>query len=108
IERARQSVCLIQGTFRFRDRESGELLRRSEWTLDGGNEAWEVSFSGTGFVIAADGKILTNPHIAEPWWENGEAQQIISKGYRPEWQSLVAYFPGLPKRCVLKTLRTSH
>ena len=108
IDRARESICLIQGTFRFRSRESGELLRRSEWTFNGGNEVLQVSFSGTGFLIAADGKILTNRHIAEPWWENGEAQQIISKGYRPELQSLVAYFPGLPTRCVVKTLRSSH
>jgi len=108
IDHARQSVCLIQGTFRFRNGETGKLLRQSEWTLDGGNEALEVSFSGTGFLIAADGKILTNRHIAEPWWENREAQQIMSKGYRPELQSLVAYFPGLPTRCVLKTLSPSH
>jgi hypothetical protein len=108
IDHARQSVCLIQGTFRFRNRQTGKLLRRSEWTLDGGNEALEVSFSGTGFLIAANGKILTNRHIAEPWWENREAQQIMSKGHRPELQSLVAYFPGLPTRCILKTLRLSH
>jgi S1-C subfamily serine protease/anti-anti-sigma regulatory factor len=108
IDRARQSVCLIQGTFVLRDRESGKLLTRSEWTLDGGNEALEVSFSGTGFLVAAEGKILTNRHIAEPWWENRETQQIMSKGYRPELQSLVAYFPGLPTRCVLKTISRSH
>jgi S1-C subfamily serine protease len=32
----------------------------------------------------------------------------MSKGYRPELQSLVAYFPGLPTRCVLKTISRSH
>jgi len=68
----------------------------------------EISFSGTGFLIAKDGKILTNRHIAEPWWENAEAQQIVSKGYRPELQSLVAYFPGLPTRCVAKAIRSSR
>ncbi len=108
VDRARRSVCLIQGTLRFRNGETGELLTRSEWTLGGGNELVEISFSGTGFLVSAEGKILTNRHIAEPWWENGEAQQIIAKGYRPDLQRLVAYFPALPARCVLKTLRTSR
>jgi S1-C subfamily serine protease len=107
VEQARASVCLIQGSYVFRDKESGKPLRRAEWILDGGNVVLEDSFSATGFLISPDGKILTNRHVAQPWWENRDAEQIISKGYRPELTSLVAYFPGCPTPYGLKPVRIS-
>jgi S1-C subfamily serine protease len=107
IEQARASICLIQGSYAFRDRQSGKLLRRADWILDGANVVLEDSFAATGFLISADGKILTNRHIAQPWWGNRDAEQIIAKGYRPELTSLVAYFPALPTRYVLKPVRIS-
>jgi S1-C subfamily serine protease len=75
--------------------------------MDADNSPLEDSYSGTGFLISSDGKILTNRHIAQPWWRDRDAQQIISRGYRPELKSLVAYFPGRPTGYALKLVRTS-
>ena len=51
-------------------------------------------FSGTGFVVA-EGLIATNRHVAEPWFEDEEAAQLMRRGARPKLEKLVAFFPGL-------------
>jgi S1-C subfamily serine protease len=94
VERARRSVCLIQGSYIFRDKETGSVLRRADWVLDGDETVLETSYSGTGFLISSDGQVLTNRHIAQPWWKDADAQRIVASGYRPELKRLTAYFPG--------------
>jgi S1-C subfamily serine protease len=66
-----------------------------------------MSYSGTGFLVSSDGDVLTNRHIAEPWWADPEAQRIVAAGYRPEMKSLRAYFPGRGIKYNLKTVLTS-
>jgi S1-C subfamily serine protease len=108
VETAVNSVCLIQGTYVFRDRENGMILRRRNWFLDGDDSVLENTYSGTGFLISSQGKILTNRHIAQPWWADPGAQKIVSAGYQPELTSLKAYFPGRQATHVLKTVRISE
>jgi S1-C subfamily serine protease len=100
-------VCLIQGSYIFRHKETGNVLRRADWVLDGDDTVLETSYSGTGFLISSDGRILTNRHIAQPWWKDGVAQRIVSAGYRPELKRLTAYFPGRAAACPLRLLLTS-
>ncbi len=117
------SVCLIQGSYVFSDKDSGKLLRlvaqgsasapqvdasgNADVTLEGNGPPLENSYSGTGFLVGADGKILTNRHVGEPWWADAQAQRIIAAGYRPEHRNFVAYFPHRPQAFALKTLKVS-
>lgn len=47
-ESARRSVCLIQGSYIFPDKESGNVLRLVDQILDGEDTVLETSYSGTG------------------------------------------------------------
>ena len=96
-----ESVCFIQGAYLFRDRATGQPLRRSS------SETVEIAYTGTGFLVAPDGRILTNRHVAEPWWVDPQAQKIVQAGYRPEFRIFVAYFPHRPQPFALKTRKVS-
>ena len=74
VERARRSVCLIQGSYIFRDKESGRVSRRADWVLDGDDTVLETSYTGTGFPISSNGQIL----IAQPWWKDDDVRRIVS------------------------------
>jgi S1-C subfamily serine protease len=51
--------------------------------------------SGTGFLVG-DGLIATNRHVAEPWYGDSEAQQLIDQGAIASLENLVVFFPGSP------------
>jgi S1-C subfamily serine protease len=51
--------------------------------------------SGTGFLVA-DGLLATNRHVAEPWYGDTEAEELIHRGAVPTLESLVVFFPGSP------------
>ncbi len=49
--------------------------------------------SGTGFLVG-DGLLATNRHVAEPWYGDREAQELIRRGATATLESLVVFFPG--------------
>lgn len=51
--------------------------------------------SGTGF-LAGDRLIVTNRHVAEPWYGDSEAETLIKGGATATVESLVIFFPGWP------------
>jgi len=51
--------------------------------------------SGTGFLVG-DGLLATNRHVAEPWYGDSEAQNLIDHGATAMLESLVVFFPGSP------------
>lgn len=104
---ATRSVCLIQGSYVFREIESGAILRRSGWYLDGDESVVENAFTGTGFLASTRGDIITNRHVAQPWRVDSEALKIAAAGYLPEMKSLRAYFPGRRTTYRLKPIRLS-
>ena len=53
----------------------------------------ETEYVGTGFVVDRRGLVLTNRHIAEPWWNNDFADSLIERGYQPKQTELRAFFP---------------
>lgn len=51
--------------------------------------------SGTGFLVG-DGLLATNRHVAEPWYGDTEAEDLIRRGAKGSLESLVVFFPGSP------------
>jgi len=100
-------VCLIQGAYLFRDArgrplryrldENGNTLKDADDTpqLDpeGQGPVHEVEYVGTGFLVDRRGLLLTNRHIAEPWWSDEHAQSLGERGYTPKQTVLRAFFP---------------
>ncbi len=103
------SVCLLHVSVSFVDRASGRPLRygginpdgeplhdsdgNPVYTLEGRAPEVRADFFGTGFIVG-EGRILTNHHVAQPWWKNDELAAIVSQGLNPAVAELTAYFPA--------------
>jgi S1-C subfamily serine protease len=51
--------------------------------------------SGTGFLVG-NGLLATNRHVAEPWYGDTEAEELMRRGATARLESLVVFFPGSP------------
>ena len=103
------SVCLLHVSVAFNEKSSGRRLRYGGISSDGsplkdsdGNTVYttegrapevRADFFGTGF-IAGEGKILTNHHVVQPWWQNDELNGIVEQGLEPAIAAIDAYFPN--------------
>jgi DNA-binding response OmpR family regulator/S1-C subfamily serine protease len=105
-----QSVCLLHVAVAFREKESGrrlryaglnpqgEPLRDSDGnpilTTDGRGPEVKADIFGTGFLAGPDGRVVTNHHVAEPWWKDEQIGKLTLQGFQPEISTIRAYFPG--------------
>jgi len=103
------SVCLLHVSVAFNEKDSGRRLRYGGIDSDGtplkdsdGNPIYTVEgrgpevradFFGTGFIVG-EGKILTNHHVVQPWWQNDELAGAIQQGLEPVIAEMMAYFPA--------------
>jgi DNA-binding response OmpR family regulator len=108
-----QSVCLLHVAVAFSDQQSGKRLRYGGLnqdgdplqdsdgnpilTLDGTGPEVKMDVFGTGFVAGPEGRVITNRHVAEPWWKNEEIAAITKQGLQPQISTIRAYFPGDPR-----------
>jgi DNA-binding response OmpR family regulator len=90
------SVCLIHVVLAFRDHTTGLTLHYAEMTSNGDPQTDEhdnpllsltgsgpevhLDVFGTGFLASPRGQILTNHHVAEPWWQNDELKEMLDQG----------------------------
>ncbi len=102
------SVCLLHVSVSFVDRASGRPLRygginpdgeplhdsdgNPVYTLEGRAPEVRADFFGTGFIVR-EGRILTNHHVAQPWWKNDELAAVSAQGLSPSIAEFTAYFP---------------
>jgi serine protease Do len=54
----------------------------------------QIDVFGTGFLVRLDGRIVTNHHVAEPWWSNDDLKELLDRGAAAYVLSYKAYFPG--------------
>jgi len=103
------SVCLLHIVVGFVDKESGQPLQvevdadgkplvdekgMAQLDVGGRGPRLQIDAFGTGFLARPDGTILTNHHVAEPWWHDDELKQLLDQGADPRVLSYEAYFPG--------------
>jgi DNA-binding response OmpR family regulator/S1-C subfamily serine protease len=107
------SVCLLHVSVAFRNQQNGQRLRYAGLnsqgeplqdsdgnpvlTLEGNGPEVKVDVFGTGFPAGAEGRIITNRHVAQPWWGNDELSDLTNHGFTPEISSIHAYFPNDPR-----------
>jgi DNA-binding response OmpR family regulator len=117
------SVCLIHVVLAFRDHATGLTLHDAEITgggvpktdehdnpllsLTGAGPEVHLDVFGTGFLASSTGQILTNHHVAEPWWQNDDLKEMLDQGLDPAIVEMAAYFPGVPHGIVINTEKIS-
>jgi DNA-binding response OmpR family regulator/S1-C subfamily serine protease len=113
------SVCLIHVVLTFRDRISTLKLHYAAIasngepetdkqnnplvSLTGGGPEVRIDIFGTGFLVSENGQILTNHHVAEPWWQNDELKEMLDQGLQPEISEMSAYFPQVSHGIAITT-----
>lgn len=117
------SVCLIHVVLAFREHTSGSRLRYAGLTasgepatdehnnplvsLTGNGPEVRLDIFGTGFLVSDTGRILTNHHVAEPWWQNDEMKEMLDQGVEPVVAEMTAYFPGVANGIAVNTEKIS-
>jgi S1-C subfamily serine protease len=117
------SVCLIHVVLAFGEHTTGLKLHYAGVTgsgepttdehnnpllsLTGSGPEVHLDIFGTGFLASASGQILTNHHVAEPWWQNDELKELLDQGLEPVIVEMTAYFPGVPRGLAIKTEKIS-
>jgi len=117
------SVCLIHVVLAFREHTTGSRLRYAGVTssgepttdehnnpllsLTGSGPEMHLDVFGTGFLVSASGQILTNHHVAEPWWQNDDLKEMLDQGVEPVIAEMTAYFPGVRHGIAIDTEKIS-
>jgi S1-C subfamily serine protease len=97
-----KGVCLIQCSFSLVDEVSGEPLK--SWN---NGRLLTNNFTGTGFIVSK-GKILTNRHVAEPWWQQTSQFVPTEPGLKPRIEEFRAFFPNVKEPVPLKVVKVSE
>jgi serine protease Do len=103
-----QSVCLLHVSVSFLDKDShrplrytginpdGEPLKDSDgnvvYSMDGRGPEVHEDYFGTGFLVGQN-EILTNHHVAQPWWKDEDLSAAAEQGLQPTIAEMTAYFP---------------
>lgn len=123
IDTYQPSVCLIHVVIAFRDHDTDLRLRYASLTstgvpvadksnnplvsLTGIGPEVHLDVFGTGFLASDDGQILTNHHVAEPWWQNTDLKEMLDQGLEPDIVEMTAYFPNITHGIPITTKKIS-
>lgn len=103
------SVCLLHVVVEFLDKQTGKPIQVAvdsagkpivddkgmvQLDLGGAGPHLQIDVFGTGFVVKRDGTIITNHHVAEPWWNDEDLKVLLDHGAGAYALSYDAYFPG--------------
>ena len=116
------SVALLHVVVELRDKNSGQIIRIGadstgkplvddkgivSLQTEGNGPPLQFDFFGTGFLVARDGRLLTNRHVVEPWWKDEELKELVGGGVDAFALSYMAYFPGSAQGIAAKVNRIS-
>ena len=123
IQSYERSICLIHVVVGFQDHTTRLKLHYAAVTSTGepitdehNNPLMGVTGSGpevhldvfgTGFLVSEKGRILTNHHVAQPWWDNDDLKEMTDQGVDPTIVEMTAYFPGISHGISLTTEKIS-
>jgi S1-C subfamily serine protease/DNA-binding NarL/FixJ family response regulator len=118
VEEDAPSVALLHVVVGFQHIESGKFVtvgknppgeNNQSVTLELGGDGPEFRLDsfGTAF-IAGKSLLVTNHHVAEPWWQNDELKALLDRGVKPVVRSMDAYFPGLTVPLTASTAEISQ
>ncbi len=117
--RARAAVAYVRATYTFVDgsgrplrhvlNQAGEPIADAKGVplvdLNGAGPIAVTEYCGTAFLAGPHGELLTNRHIAEPWWEDEESAPLLAAGLRPVFLRLSAFFEERADPVPLEVLR---
>jgi DNA-binding response OmpR family regulator len=123
IQSYERSVCLIHVVVGFRDHATKLPLHYAGISstgdpvtdennnpllgITGSGPEVHLDVFGTGFLVSDKGEILTNHHVAEPWWENDDLKEMIDQGVDSRIIEMAAYFPNVSQGLPIATERIS-
>ncbi|MFQ5844705.1 MAG: trypsin-like peptidase domain-containing protein [Planctomycetota bacterium] len=87
-----RGVCLIHGVYTVKRKRGGAFVPMK--TPDG--QPFRIEYVGSGFLATEAGHVVTNRHVAEPWWNNQTVAPLLARRLKPEFVRLDVYFPGRP------------
>lgn len=95
-----RGVCLLHGIYTLSDKAGKPLRTRP------GGPPLRLEYTGSGFLASAAGHVITNRHVAEPWWRDARVRPLLARGFKPSFVRLDASFPGrMPIAVDPKTIR---
>ena len=122
IAAATRATVFLQGSYGYRDIASGRMLRyqtdaygnplfslqgRPLLTLEGDGEVARRVFTGTAFLVSADGLMLTNRHVALPWEDDGAEDTLENPEVEPVILRFLGYLPDVEAAFEVDMLRAS-
>lgn len=122
LAKTRGAVAYVWGTYTFVDQagrplrhvvnELGEPVADPQGTplvdVNGKGRIAVSDYCGTAFIAGPDGLLLTNRHIAEPWWEDEKSEPLLAAGLKPVFIRLRAFFPERVESVPLQVLRVDE
>ena len=119
VAKARAAVAFVWGSYTFVDDagrplrhvldEAGEPISDAQGVplvdVTGTGSVAVTGYCGTAFLVDGKGSLLTNRHVAEPWWEDESSAPLLAAGLRPVFIQLRAFFQERSDGVPIEVLR---